>query len=163
MSNVLAIEAFVGSEPRVSKTTAGATVCSFRAAVNHRRLDAQSGEWVSNGTSWYTVTSFGALADNVAFSISKGSAVVVIGDLKVRDWEANGKQGTSAEITASAIGPNLLFVGAKPAQQTLQAPTTARPMTPAPRTTADFIAAPTDLSEIAPSNLRTYTDEDVPF
>lgn len=162
MSNTLAIEAFVGSDPEVRRTNTGAAICSFRAAVNHRRLDNSTGEWVNNGTSWYTVTSYGTLAENVASQVTKGAAVLVIGDLKVRDWEANGRRGTSAEITANAVGPNLLFAGAKaPAVSNVQVTTPNY----APKPTADMLDAFGEpLTEAgSPAEPRVIADEDIPF
>lgn len=160
MTNTLAIEGFVGSDPRVSKTNQGTTVCSFRTAVNHRRLDSTTGQWVNNGTSWYTVTTYGTLADNVASQVHKGSAVVVVGDLKIREWEANGRQGTSVEITASAVGPNLLFAGAKaPAEDNVRIPT------PQTRQSADMLDDfGNSLTEAdSPVAPRVIADEDIPF
>lgn len=158
MTNTLAIEGFVGSDPRVSKTNQGTTVCSFRTAVNHRRLDSTTGQWVNNGTSWYTVTTYGTLADNVAAQVHKGSAVVVVGDLKIREWEANGRQGTSVEITASAVGPNLLFAGSAKSEQ-------AQPQQSPVVRDAAFIEAPTDLSQVegSPAQYRDIADEEIPF
>lgn len=161
MSNSLAIEAFVGSEPEVRKTNSNTTVCSFRAAVNHRRLDSSTGEWVNNGTSWYTVTTYGSLADNVAAQVHKGAAVLVIGDLKVRDWEANGRRGTSAEITASAVGPNLLF-GGRPDSVPVPVPNYA----PQPKQSADMLDAlgePLAGPFSSPTVDRVIADEDIPF
>lgn len=166
MSNTLAIEAFVGSDPEVRRTNTGAAICSFRAAVNHRRLDNSTGEWVNNGTSWYTVTSYGALAENVAAQVTKGAAVLVIGDLKVRDWEANGRRGTSAEITANAVGPNLLFAGAKaPAMGNVQTPTPTATPNYAPKPTADMLDAyGNSVTEAgSPAEPRVIADEDIPF
>jgi single-strand DNA-binding protein len=158
MTNTLAIEGFVGSDPRVSKTNQGTTVCSFRTAVNHRRLDNATGEWVTNGTSWYTVTTYGTLADNVIANVSKGAAVVVVGDLKIREWEANGRQGTNVELTASSVGINLLFANTSK---------TERPAVPnyAPRPSADMLDAFGDsLTEAgSPAEPRVIADEDIPF
>lgn len=109
MTTQTAIEGFVGSTPRLARTNAGSAVASFRTAVNHRRLDQATGQWVTAGTSWYTVTAYGVLAEQVAEKVTKGSAVVVLGDLKIRDWSTDKSSGTTAEITASGIGFNLLF------------------------------------------------------
>lgn len=160
MTNTLAIEGFVGSDPRVSKTNTGTTVCSFRTAVNHRRLDSTSGQWVNNGTSWYTVTTYGTLADNVAAQVTKGSAVVVVGDLKIREYESNGRQGTSVEITASAVGPNLLFANATKSEQA-QTPNYA----PQVKQSADMLDPfGEELTQASsPASPRVIADEDIPF
>jgi single-stranded DNA-binding protein len=96
------------------------------------------------------------LADNVATQIRKGSAVVIIGDLKVREWEANGRTGTTAEVTASAIGPNLVF-GEREINST--------PAVQEPRDAA-YIPAPTSLAEVdSPLTTvpRVIADEEIPF
>jgi single-strand DNA-binding protein len=146
MNTQIAIEGFVGSEPRVATTNQGTSVVSFRTAVNHRRMDSSTGQWVSNGTSWYTVTTYGILADQVASTIGKGSAVVVVGDMKVRDWSANGKAGTAVEITASGVGLNLLFANKS------QEPSDIPPM---------FEVA-SDVSAVA-SDAVGMDDENIPF
>jgi single-strand DNA-binding protein len=109
MTTQVAIEGFVGTTPRFARTNGGSAVASFRAAVNHRRLDQDSGQWVTTGTSWYTITAYGVLAEQVAQKVQKGSAVVVAGDLRINNWETEKSSGVTAEITASGIGFNLLF------------------------------------------------------
>jgi len=146
MTTQIAIEGFVGSEPRVATTNQGTSVVSFRTAVNHRRLDSSTGQWVSNGTSWYTVTTYGLLADQVASTVGKGSAVVVVGDMKVRDWESNGRSGTAVEITASGVGLNLLF--ANKSQEASDIP--------------PLFAVPSEPSMVA-SDAIDIDDENIPF
>jgi single-strand DNA-binding protein len=64
---------------------------------------------VDGRTSWFTVAAYGQIAGNIAASIDKGDRVNVIGDLAIVDWESDGRKGTSAEITASAVGHDLMF------------------------------------------------------
>jgi single-strand DNA-binding protein len=62
---------------------------------------------VDNGTNWYTVTAFRQLALNTNSSLRKGERVVVSGRLRMRDWTAGERAGTSIEIDADAIGHDL--------------------------------------------------------
>ena len=58
-------------------------------------------------TNWFTITSFRQLAINSATSISKGDRIVASGRLKVRDWDNGERSGTSVEIEADCLGPDL--------------------------------------------------------
>lgn len=95
------------SDTRHHTTADGHHVARFRIAVQPRRFDRASGRWVEQQSSFMSVVSWRALADNVGASISKGDPVVVSGRLRVREWESNGRQGTDVEIDATAIGHDL--------------------------------------------------------
>jgi single-strand DNA-binding protein len=47
------------------------------------------------------------LAINSAGSINKGDRVLVVGKLRVRDWDNGERAGTSVEIEAEAVGHDL--------------------------------------------------------
>ena len=86
-------------------------VTKFRIAHNHSYRDASTGDWVDAGATFIDVSCWRNLAENVAESIGKGSAVIVTGRLrgKERTTEVDGRQErrTYFEIEASAIGPDL--------------------------------------------------------
>ncbi len=54
-----------------------------------------------------SVSTFRGLADHAFQSLRKGDRVVLTGRLKVRDWEAGDRKGTSVDIEADAIGHDL--------------------------------------------------------
>lgn len=60
---------------------------------------------------YYDVTCFGSLAENVAECMKKGYRVGVIGKGKVEEWtnQGTGKSGTSNVILADFVGPDLRF------------------------------------------------------
>ncbi|WP_051297613.1 single-stranded DNA-binding protein [Brevibacterium album] len=99
----LAANARTGSLPD------GRSVANFRVGVDHRRRDPQTGEYTTTGTSWFDVSAYGVLATNAAFSLKKGDQVIVVGELRLRDWDNGEKTGTSGDITAHAVGPSLQF------------------------------------------------------
>jgi single-strand DNA-binding protein len=76
-------------------------------AASNRRYDRSKKAWVDGETNWFTITSFRQLAINSASSISKGDRVVATGRLKVRDWDNGERTGTSVEIEANSLGPDL--------------------------------------------------------
>ncbi|WP_435839550.1 single-stranded DNA-binding protein [Streptomyces caniferus] len=93
------------------QTTAGVTVARFRLAASSRRWDRAQERWTDGGTSFYTVRSWRALADNVAASVAVGEPLVVQGRLRLREGEQpperGGQRWFSAEVDAVAIGHDL--------------------------------------------------------
>ncbi len=56
---------------------------------------------------WYSVSTFRHVADHAYASISRGDPVIVIGRMVQRNWEANGRTGTSMDIEAETVGLDL--------------------------------------------------------
>lgn len=107
MNDTVTILGRVGNDPIRSETTSGVPVVNFRMASPQRRYDAKTQAWVETGTNWYTVSAFRQLAEHVKSSVHSGDGVIVTGRLRVREWENNGRKGTSVDIEADAIGHDL--------------------------------------------------------
>ena len=103
----------VGHEPRSGAFDDGRAWANVRIAVNHDYFNGATGEVVSRGVSWFDVNAYGALAKNMAYCVHKGDSIIVVGELRLRDWEKEGRTGTSGTIVADVVGPNLLFGVAK--------------------------------------------------
>lgn len=97
----------VASELTHRQLDDGRHVVNFRLATSRRWRDRGSGEWRDGPTSFYSVSCWRALAQNVAGSLGKGDPVVVVGDLTLRQWEDGERRGTSADIEADAVGHDL--------------------------------------------------------
>jgi single-strand DNA-binding protein len=109
MSDTYSVTGLVATTPRHLVTQEGLPITSFRLASSFRKYDRVKNKWVDAETNWFTVTSFRQLAVNTATSISKGDRVLVIGKLRVRDWDNGERAGTSVEIEAESIGHDLLW------------------------------------------------------
>jgi len=107
MIDTVTVVGRVATEPTPGRTSAGVPVTNFRLASTHRRFDAASGSWVDAGTNWFSIAAFRQLAEHARASLRVGDSVIVSGRLRVRPWESNGKQGTSVDIDADAIGHDL--------------------------------------------------------
>lgn len=101
------VAGLVATTPRHLVTQEGLPITSFRLASSSRRYDRSKKAWIDGDTNWFTITSFRQLAINSAASISKGDRILVSGKLKVRDWDNGERSGTSVEIEASSLGPDL--------------------------------------------------------
>jgi single-strand DNA-binding protein len=109
MSENFTVSGLVATSPRHLVTQEGLPITSFRLASSNRRYDRTKKAWVDGETNWFTVTSFRQLAINSAASISKGDRIVATGRLKVRDWDNGERTGTSVEIEADSLGPDLTW------------------------------------------------------
>ena len=109
MSDQYSVTGLVATTPRHLVTQDGLPITSFRLAASLRKFDKQLNRWVEAETNWFTITSFRQLAVNAAVSISKGDRILVMGRLRVRDWDNGERAGTSVEIEAESIGHDLVW------------------------------------------------------
>lgn len=99
----------IGSDPRTGTLPDGRPYIGFRLAVNHSYFNSETGTYEEGETSWYDVAAYGSMAQSAACSLRKGDPVLVVGRLRVRDWENGERSGTSVELVADALGHNLRF------------------------------------------------------
>lgn len=109
MSETITITGTIGTTPRHLVTSEGLPITSFQLAAPQRRFDTQSGKWIDTDTNWYTIVCFRQLATNAAQSLNKGERVVVVGKLRIREWETDEKKGINVEVEADAIGHDLTW------------------------------------------------------
>ena len=107
MTEHISIIGNVGTEPSVEKTNAGVTYTRFRVGCSQRIRDHETGEWRDGESNWYNVFAYGTLAENVIKCVGKGRRILATGTLRVRRWERDERSGTSVDLTAEAIGPDL--------------------------------------------------------
>lgn len=107
MYDTVTIVGNVATDPTQGRTTSGIPVTNFRLASTHRRFDDATQTWVDVVTNWYSVAAFRQLGEHAKASLRSGDSVIVTGRMKIRAWENNGKQGTSVDIDADAIGHDL--------------------------------------------------------
>ena len=107
MTDNITLTGIVATLPRHFVTSEGLPITSFRLASTQRRFDRSQNRWVDGETNWYTISGFRQLAINITTSIKKGERVVVTGRLRIREWIAGDKTGTTIEVDADAIGHDL--------------------------------------------------------
>ena len=107
MTDTVTIVGKVATDPTQAQTGGGVSVTNFRLASTHRRFDATTQSWIDAGTNWYSVAAYRQLGEHAKASLRSGDSVIVTGRLRIRNWESNGKHGTSVDIDAEAIGHDL--------------------------------------------------------
>jgi len=101
--NRVTITGNLTSDPELRSTPSGTSVCKLRVAVNTRRKDGASGEWVDK-PNYFDVTVWGAQGENCATYLSKGRPVAVDGRLEWREWEAqDGGKRQAVDIIAETV------------------------------------------------------------
>ena len=123
---------------------AGTSVCSLRVAVNGRRKDPDSGQWVDK-PNYFDVSVFGAQGENCAQYLSKGRPVAVEGRLDWREWEA---QDGSKRQSVSIIADTVQFLGSRDAPQSNGV------------VESDI---PADTSDFQEAGVGAGKDDDIPF
>jgi single-strand DNA-binding protein len=109
MSDIITIRGFVATEITSSTTSGGLATASFRIGSNSRRRDKETGLWVDGHTNWFHVQGYRHLAGSMGCSIRKGQPVIVVGKLRIRSWEKDGRVYYSHTIDADAIGHDLTW------------------------------------------------------
>lgn len=99
-------QGWVGSDVTYRETRDG-NVANLRVASTPR-IRKRGGEWVDGDTTWFSVSCWRGLAENVRDSIRKGDAVVVHGRFRADVWErADGQTSTTYVVEASVVGHDL--------------------------------------------------------
>jgi len=99
-------------EPELRFTPSGQAVTNFGIAVNRRWQNRQTQEWEEK-VSFFDVTCWSQMAENVARSLSKGTRVTITGRLDQRSWETqDGEKRSKVEIVADDIATSLKWATA---------------------------------------------------
>ena len=99
-------------DPELRYTPNGAAVAAFGVAVNRRWQSRDNQQW-EESTSFFNVTCWRDLAQNVSESLEKGARVMVSGRLEQRSWETqDGEKRSVVEIVADEVGPSLRWATA---------------------------------------------------
>ena len=101
----------VTRDPELRYLQTGTALATMGIAVNRRYM--KNNDWVED-TSFFDVTCWRDLADNVSESISKGDRIIVTGRLEQRSWETDqGDKRSKVEIIADEVGPSLRWATAQ--------------------------------------------------
>lgn len=109
MSDNITVRGFVATEPKSSTTPGGVATATFRLGSTERRFDRATNAWIDGSTNWFRVQGYRQLAGNIGCSVKKGQKVIVVGRLKLRSWEHDGRIYHSAEIDADSVGHDLTW------------------------------------------------------
>ncbi|HMS71404.1 MAG TPA: single-stranded DNA-binding protein [Baekduia sp.] len=100
-NNHVTLSGNLTAEPTLHTAETGTARCSLRLAVSGREKTANG--W-QNRPSYFDITAFGELAEQVSDQLTKGAKIAVEGRLRWRQWTASdGSKRQNVEIVASTI------------------------------------------------------------
>ena len=142
-------------DPELRSLPSGMSVCSLRVAVNTRRKDNQSGEWVDKAN-YFDVTVWGRQGENAAQYLSKGRPVAIDGRLEWREYQdKDGNKRQAIDI----IADNIQFLSSPEGFNGGGGPGNGlTPRSDIPVSTDDFAPAP-----VGGGGGDTPPDDDIPF
>lgn len=119
----ITLEGNLTGDPELRFTPSGAAVATFTVASTPQKYNQQTREWEDLDTLFLRCQVWRDQAENVAESLTKGMAVIVVGTLGQRSYETReGDKRTVYEVEAKNVGPSLRRASAKVTKAT---PTTA--------------------------------------
>lgn len=102
----ITLTGWVGSDVSLREVAGNQVVANFRVATTSRRF--RNNQWEDGTTTWYSVSAWRQLADNVNTSIRRGDPVVVHGRLEADVWKKeDGSISTQLVVTATSVGHDL--------------------------------------------------------
>ncbi len=106
--NTVTVVGNVTRDPELRFTQGGMAVANFGVAWNKKKQDGE------DEVSFFDVSCFRSLAENVAETITKGARVVIYGTLSQRSWEnQEGERRSKVEIIADDVAPSLRWASAE--------------------------------------------------
>ncbi len=138
------------ADPELRSLPSGTSVCKLRVAVNTRRKDGASGEWVDK-PNYFDVTVWGAQGENCAKYLAKGRGVALDGRLEWREWESEAGKRSAVDIIADTVQ----FLGGGQGEGGAPAARSFTPQSDVPVDTSDFATAP--------AGGGSPSEDDIPF
>jgi single-strand DNA-binding protein len=106
MSAPVTLTGRLTADPELRFTAKGDAVLNLRVVTSGRKKTDDG--WVDVDTTFWTVSAWRQMAENVANSIQKGDAVVVVGKVKSRQYDdKEGNKRTAWEVAADHIAADL--------------------------------------------------------
>lgn len=155
--NVVVITGNLTRDPELRSTGGGTSVCEMRVAVNSRRKDGQSGQWVDK-PNFFDVVVFGAQADNCATYLQRGRPVAIEGRLDWREWEA--KDGSGKRQAVQIIANSVQFLGSRDGGGSAPNDNGGGRQQPYSPPASDV---PADESDFGPVSTGGGQEDDIPF
>jgi single-strand DNA-binding protein len=134
-------------DPELRSLPSGTSICALRVAVNTRRKEPSTGEWVDK-PNYFDVKVWGPQGENCAQYLAKGRPVAVDGRLEWSEWQ--DKQGNKRQ-SVDIIADSVQFLGSREGGENGGRFT---PQSDVPADTGDFQTAPVGAGG---------SDDDIPF
>lgn len=98
----------VTRDPELRYISSGTAVTDVGLAVNDRRKDSKTGEWIEE-TTFVDVTLWGRTAEIAGEYVTKGAPLMIEGRLKLDTWEKDGKKNSRLRV----VGERMQLLGGR--------------------------------------------------
>ena len=146
----------VTRDPELRYISSGTAVTDVGLAVNDRRKDGKTGEWIEE-TTFVDVTLWGRTAEIAGEYVTKGSPLLIEGRLKLDTWEKDGKKNSKLRVVCE----RMQLLGGRG-----EGSRGGKPRVAAGRGNSQgddsFSPAP-EFSDDGPSGAGSPSDDDIPF
>ena len=95
------------ADPELRSLPSGTSVCKLRVAVNARRKDNATGEYVDK-PGYFDITAWGAQGEACSRYLSKGSPVAIDGRLEWREWQPD--EGAAKRQAVQIVADSVQFL-----------------------------------------------------
>jgi single-strand DNA-binding protein len=103
MSAQVTVNGGLPRDPELSFSKDGKAIARFTVGTS-RRAKNKSDEWESYDQSYWDVTVFGDMAENICESLEKGSQVIVTGRMRQEKWQTkDGEDRTTWKLVADDV------------------------------------------------------------
>src|SRR5579863_6415043 len=86
MSSKVTLNGRLTKDPELRFTNSGKAIAQFSVVTSRRYKDNQTQEWTESDVSFWDITAFGDMAENICESLAKGSPVIVTGAMRQEVW-----------------------------------------------------------------------------
>lgn len=102
-------------DPELRYTASEAAVANFTVASTPRKFNRQTNEFEDGQTLFQRCSVWREMAENVVESLSKGTRVVVYGNLEGQSWEDKdtGQKRSGTQLNVLEVGPALRYAKAQ--------------------------------------------------
>jgi len=105
MQSTVTLVGNIAGDVTLRETSSGLVV-NFRMAASNGWYDKRQQRWVDR-TTFFNVSAWRQFGENVAASVHRGQPVVVVGRLRQREFERDGRSITVVEVDADLVGHDL--------------------------------------------------------
>lgn len=107
MSAPVTIQGRLTRDPELTFGKSGTAIAKFAVVTSKRVKNGDN--WEDQDTSFWDVTAFGAMAENVCESLFKGTSVIVMGRMRQESWEKEGEKRTAWRMIADDVAASCKF------------------------------------------------------
>lgn len=107
MSTNVTLTGTLGQDPELKFTQAGKAVVTL-SVVTSKSVKNDAGQWENHEETWWRVTAWDQMAENIAETLTKGDPVIVVGRSFLEGYTSkDGEPRQSLKVNAYNVGLDL--------------------------------------------------------